>query len=332
LEDEVIKDLVTVVTKLIDEGSNIPMLSLTHGQPASPTTFGKEMAVFAARFSEEILLSSDVLCVGVKFGGATGNFNAHKVAYPDINWEEFADHFVEKIGTHVESFMLVRNNATTQISSYDSWARVFGSVRRINTILIGLCRDMWTYISRGIIVQQPKKGEVGSSVMPHKINPIDFENAEGNLEFANALLEFFERKLPISRMQRDLTDSTVARNVGMVLAYCYMAYQSLLKGLQKIKINEAKMAEELIQHPEVITEAIQTILRREGDSNAYNKLKDLARRENGITMEELHSFVDSLDIGDSIKDEIKRITPLNYVGYAPEIAQFFLKVDSEEDN
>jgi adenylosuccinate lyase len=271
---------------------------------------------------------SEMFCVypftlEMKFSGATGNMNAHKVAYPHIDWKMFTAEFVESLG-ELEEFKDVPcefslNEWTTQIDSYDSHARWFNTIKQYNMICIDFCRDVWTYISNGLIIQTPKKEEVGSSTMPHKINPIDFENAEGNLLFANAMLEFYASKLPVSRLQRDLSDSTVVRNIGMTFAYCLIGYSSLVKGLGKIKPNTEAIARELEAHPEVVTEAYQTILRREGMLDAYDALKSISRLEGGVTMETLHVFVDTLLVKDEVKAEMKAITPANYTGYAGEI-------------
>lgn len=286
---------------------DIPMLAHTHGQPASPTRLGKEIYVFVERLEQQIVLLQQVP-YAAKFGGATGNFNAHHAAYPKVDWKAFGKKFVEQVlGLH-HSF------PTTQIEHYDHLAATFDAMKRINTILIDFARDVWQYISMGYFKQQIKTGEIGSSAMPHKVNPIDFENAEGNLGFANAILEHLSAKLPISRLQRDLTDSTVLRNVGLPFGYTLIALQSLLKGLDKISVNEAKIEEHLGQNWIVIAEAIQTILRREHYPMAYEALKTLTRTNDTITKQTLHQFIDQLIINETIKQELKQITPFNYTG------------------
>jgi adenylosuccinate lyase len=285
----------------------IPMLAHTHGQPASPTRLGKEIDVYSERLSMQLMEIEDVRFYA-KFGGAVGNFNAHHAAYPDINWFIFANEFVnEKLG-------LMRSWTTTQIEHYDYLAAFFDSLKRINTILIDLNRDFWMYISMEYFTQQVKKGEVGSSAMPHKVNPIDFENSEGNLGVANALFEHFSAKLPVSRLQRDLTDSTVLRNIGVPMAHTVIALKSLMKGLDKVVVNETKITKDLDQNWAVIAEAIQTILRRECYPKPYEALKDLTRNNEKITKEKLHKFIDKLKIQDKVKKELKAITPFNYTG------------------
>ena len=287
--------------------ADIPMLARTHGQPASPTRLGKEILVFIERIEQQVKLLQNVP-YAAKFGGATGNFNAHKVAYPNIDWKAFGTHFVEKVlGLH-HSF------PTTQIEHYDHIAAIFDAQKRINTILIDFNRDIWTYISMDYFKQKIKKGEVGSSAMPHKVNPIDFENSEGNLGIANAIFEHLSAKLPISRLQRDLTDSTVLRNVGVPFAHTIIAFTSTLKGLNKLLINEAKFAEDLENHWAVVAEAIQTILRREAYPNPYEALKGLTRTNEKITQKSMADFIDSLDVSSEIKTELKAITPSNYTG------------------
>ncbi|WP_298370828.1 adenylosuccinate lyase [uncultured Lutibacter sp.] len=287
--------------------ADIPMLARTHGQPASPTRLGKEILVFIERIEQQVKLLQNVP-YAAKFGGATGNFNAHKVAYPSIDWKAFGTHFVEKVlGLH-HSF------PTTQIEHYDHIAAIFDAQKRINTILIDFNRDIWTYISMDYFKQKIKKGEVGSSAMPHKVNPIDFENSEGNLGIANAIFEHLSAKLPISRLQRDLTDSTVLRNVGVPFAHTIIAFTSTLKGLNKLLINEAKFAEDLENHWAVVAEAIQTILRREAYPNPYEALKGLTRTNEKITQKSMADFIDSLDVSSEIKTELKAITPSNYTG------------------
>lgn len=289
---------------------DVPMLARTHGQPASPTTLGKELHVFNDRLEQQINLLRAVPFSG-KFGGATGNFNAHHVAYPDIDWVDFANAFLRtKLG-------LERQLVTTQIAQYDNLSAYFDGMKRINTILFDLCRDMWSYISMEYFKQKIKEGEVGSSAMPHKVNPIDFENAEGNLGVANAIFEHLSAKLPVSRLQRDLTDSTVTRNVGVPVAHSIISYKSLLKGLDKIILNEAKLNEDLENNWAVVAEAIQTILRRESYSDPYGALKNLTRTGEKVTKESLHEFIDSLEMGEEIKAEMKEVTPQNYTGISP---------------
>lgn len=293
--------------ELIRSWNQIPMLARTHGQPASPTRLGKEIKVFHERLKVQ-MKQLETIPFSSKFGGATGNFNAQQVAYPNINWVTFANVFViKKLG-------LVRTQTTTQIEHYDNLAAFFDNLKRINTILIDLNRDFWMYISMEYFTQQIKKGEVGSSAMPHKVNPIDFENSEGNLGLANALYEHFSAKLPVSRLQRDLTDSTVLRNIGVPIAHTVIALKSLMKGLDKIVVNEDKITKDLDQNWAVIAEAIQTILRREGYPKPYEALKDLTRNNEKITKEKLHKFIDKLKIQDKVKKELKAITPFNYTG------------------
>ena len=286
---------------------DVPMLARTHGQPASPTRLGKEIFVFIERIEQQVKQLQNIP-YAAKFGGATGNFNAHKVAYPTIDWKAFGTRFVEKVlGLH-HSF------PTTQIEHYDHLAGIFDAQKRINTILIDLNRDVWTYISMDYFKQKIKKGEVGSSAMPHKVNPIDFENSEGNLGMANAIFEHLSAKLPISRLQRDLTDSTVLRNVGVPFAHTIIGFTSTLKGLKKLLINKEKFAEDLENHWAVVAEAIQTILRREAYPNPYEALKGLTRTNEKITQKSMADFIDSLDISNEIKTELKAITPSNYTG------------------
>lgn len=289
--------------------ANVPMLARTHGQAASPTTLGKEILVFYNRLSKQ-LFQLERISHSAKFGGATGNFNAHILAYPHINWSDFADKFVNDI------LGLQRTSVTTQIEPYDDFAALCHCWARINTILIDFARDIWTYISFDYFKQEVKAGEVGSSAMPHKVNPIDFENAEGNLGVANALLYHFAEKLPISRMQRDLTDSTVLRNVGVPFAHILIALKSLLKGLNKLKLNEAKIELDLVNNWAVVSEGIQTILRREGIEDAYEQLKDLTRGATGINKESIEAFIEILPVNDAIKAELKQLTPMNYTGNA----------------
>ena len=286
---------------------DIPLLARTHGQPASPTRLGKEIMVYVERLEEQIQLFSYIPFTG-KFGGATGNFNAHVAAFPKFNWIKFADEFcASKLG-------LQRQRYTTQIEHYDTLAAHFDAIKRINTIFIDLCRDLWTYISMEYFKQRTKKGEVGSSAMPHKVNPIDFENAEGNLGIANALWEHLSAKLPISRLQRDLTDSTVLRNIGVPFAHTIIAMKSLDKGLDKLVLNESKLKDDLDQNWAVVAEAIQTILRRENYPNPYEALSDLTRGNNKIDKKTIHQFINRLKISASLKKELKAITPFNYTG------------------
>ncbi|MCB0426311.1 MAG: adenylosuccinate lyase [Mangrovimonas sp.] len=298
--------LLDKLKELSQEWANIPMLARTHGQPASPTRLGKEFEVFVVRLEEQFNLLNDVPSAA-KFGGATGNFNAHKVAYPDIDWKAFGNQFVKSLG-------LQHSFPTTQIEHYDHMAALFDSLKRINTILIDLDRDIWTYVSMDYFKQKIKAGEVGSSAMPHKVNPIDFENSEGNLGIANALFEHLAAKLPISRLQRDLTDSTVLRNVGVPLAHTLIGFTSTLKGLNKLLLNKEKFNEDLENNWAVVAEAIQTILRREGYPNPYEALKGLTRTNEGITRTTIASFIDTLQVSDTIKAELKQITPSNYTG------------------
>ncbi|MBR9756582.1 MAG: adenylosuccinate lyase [Algicola sp.] len=293
--------------ELTQEWANVPMLARTHGQPASPTRLGKEIDVFVTRLEEQFNLLNDIPSAA-KFGGATGNYNAHKVAYPDIDWKAFGTKFVqEKLGLH-HSF------PTTQIEHYDHMAALFDGLKRINTILIDLDRDIWTYVAMDYFKQKIKKGEVGSSAMPHKVNPIDFENSEGNLGIANAIFEHLAAKLPISRLQRDLTDSTVLRNVGVPFAHTIIGLKSTLKGLNKLLLNKAKFAEDLENNWAVVAEAIQTILRREGYPNPYEALKGLTRTNEKITQDSISKFIDTLEVSEAIKNELKAITPSNYTG------------------
>ena len=302
-----LEQLLSKLKALVAEWKNIPLLARTHGQPASPTRLGKEFEVFVVRIEEQLKMLKAVP-YAAKFGGATGNYNAHKVAYPMIDWKTFGTHFVENIlGLH-HSF------PTTQIEHYDHLAALFDAQKRINTILIDLNRDIWTYISMDYFKQQIKAGEVGSSAMPHKVNPIDFENSEGNLGIANALLEHLSAKLPISRLQRDLTDSTVLRNVGVPFGHTLIALRSTLKGLNKLLLNEDKIRQDLQDHWAVVAEAIQTILRREGYPSPYETLKGLTRTNAAITAETIAQFIDTLQVSEVVKAELKAITPENYTG------------------
>tara|TARA_B110000003_G_C16611214_1_gene519533 strand:+ start:362 stop:1705 length:1344 start_codon:yes stop_codon:yes gene_type:complete len=300
-------ELKNKLTSLATGWADIPMLARTHGQPASPTRLGKEIDVFVVRIEEQFELLNDIKNAA-KFGGATGNFNAHKIAYPLIDWKDFAQKFVnDKLGLH-HSF------PTTQIEHYDHMAALFDCLKRINTIIIDLDRDVWTYVSMDYFKQKIKKGEVGSSAMPHKVNPIDFENSEGNLGIANALFEHLSAKLPVSRLQRDLTDSTVLRNVGVPFGHTLIAFQSTLKGLNKLLLNEGKFAEDLENNWAVVAEAIQTILRREAYPNAYEALKGLTRTNSVINAESIAAFIETLEVSESIKQEMRVITPSNYTG------------------
>jgi len=302
--------IIEALRRLAEQWKDIPMLARTHGQPASPTLLGKEIQVFVSRLSNQLQLIREIPFSG-KFGGATGNLNAHYVAFPDIDWDKFARHFLE------ESLGLKRQHPTTQIEHYDNLAAFFDGLSRINTILTDLNRDMWSYISMDYFKQKIKEGEVGSSAMPHKVNPIDFENSEGNLGFANAIFGHLSSKLPISRLQRDLTDSTVSRNIGVPIAHTLIAWQSLLKGLDKLVLNPDKIHADLDDNWAVVAEAIQTILRRENFPNPYEALKDLTRKNTKINKEEIHQFIDSLGITDQLKNELKQITPFNYTGRGP---------------
>ena len=302
-----LEQLLSKLRSLVVQWKEVPLLARTHGQPASPTRLGKEFEVFVVRIEQQ-LQTLIAVPYAAKFGGATGNYNAHKVAYPNIDWKAFGTRFVEEILVLHHSF------PTTQIEHYDHLAALFDALKRINTILIDLNRDIWTYISMDYFKQQIKAGEVGSSAMPHKVNPIDFENSEGNLGIANALLEHLSAKLPISRLQRDLTDSTVLRNVGVPFGHILIALQSTLKGLNKLLLNEDKIRQDLQDHWAVVAEAIQTILRREGYPNPYEALKALTRTNTTITAETISSFIDTLEVSEDVKAELKVITPENYTG------------------
>lgn len=302
-----LEQLLGKLRSLVVQWKEVPLLARTHGQPASPTRLGKEFEVFVVRMEQQ-LQTLIAVPYAAKFGGATGNYNAHKVAYPNIDWKAFGTRFVEEILVLHHSF------PTTQIEHYDHLAALFDALKRINTILIDLNRDIWTYISMDYFKQQIKAGEVGSSAMPHKVNPIDFENSEGNLGIANALLEHLSAKLPISRLQRDLTDSTVLRNVGVPFGHILIALQSTLKGLNKLLLNEDKIRQDLQDHWAVVAEAIQTILRREGYPNPYEALKALTRTNTAITAETISNFIDTLEVSEDIKAELKVITPENYTG------------------
>lgn len=300
-------EVLNKIEVLAKEWEAVPMLARTHGQPASPTRLGKEIFVFAIRLKEQFRLLKDIP-YAAKFGGATGNFNAHKVAYPNLDWKDFGRKFVqEKLGLH-HSF------PTTQIEHYDHIAALFDGLKRINTIIIDLDRDFWTYVSMDYFKQKIKAGEVGSSAMPHKVNPIDFENSEGNLGIANAIFEHLSAKLPVSRLQRDLTDSTVLRNVGVPFGHTLIAFQSTLKGLDKLLLNAEKFEKDLENNWAVVAEAIQTILRREAYPDPYEALKGLTRTNEKITQRSISDFIDSLQVSDTIKQELKQITPSNYTG------------------
>ena len=302
-----VEELIAQLQQYADDWKDVPMLAKTHGQPASPTRLGKEVMVFVYRLTEQLNLLK-ACKMTAKFGGATGNFNAHHVAYPSYDWRAFGNQFVsEKLG-------LQREQYTTQISNYDCLGAIFDAIRRINTIIIDLDRDFWMYISMDYFKQKIKAGEVGSSAMPHKVNPIDFENSEGNLGIANAILDFLAQKLPVSRLQRDLTDSTVLRNVGVPLGHGMIAMQSTLKGLRKLILNEEKLAEDLENTWAVVAEAIQTILRRESYPHPYEALKALTRTNKKMTKETIHEFIQTLNVNDDIKKELMNITPSNYTG------------------
>ena len=302
-----LEELIEQLHDYAEQWKNIPMLAKTHGQPASPTRLGKEVMVYVYRLEEQLRSLKDTP-VTAKFGGATGNFNAHHVAYPDYDWREFGNRFVsEKLG-------LEREQYTTQISNYDWLGAIFDAMRRINTIVIDLDRDFWMYISMDYFKQKIKAGEVGSSAMPHKVNPIDYENSEGNLGIANAVLQFLAAKLPVSRLQRDLTDSTVLRNVGVPMGHALIAFQSTLKGLRKLILNEEKLRQDLDNTWAVVAEAIQTILRREGYPNPYETLKALTRTNEGITAATIARFIDTLEVSDAVKEELRAITPSTYTG------------------
>jgi adenylosuccinate lyase len=309
-ENVYLPGLVSVIAKLKElamEWKDIPMLARTHGQPASPTRLGKEILVFVERLEEQMRLLFNVP-FAAKFGGATGNYNAHKVAYPTTDWRKFGTDFVENsLGLH-HSF------PTTQIEHYDHFAAFFDALKRINTILIDLDRDIWTYVSMDYFKQKIKAGEIGSSAMPHKVNPIDFENSEGNLGIANAIFEHLSAKLPLSRLQRDLTDSTVLRNIGVPMGHTLIAFEATLKGLNKLLLNEDKFAEDLEKNWAVVAEAIQTILRREGYPNPYEALKDLTRTNTVINKEAIHNFIGTLKVTEEVRAELMQITPSNYLG------------------
>ena len=302
-----LSDVIGLLKSRSHEWKDIPLLARTHGQAASPTRMGKEIQVFIERIENQIELLNTIP-FSAKFGGATGNFNAHHVAFPEIEWKNFADNFTK------DALDLERQQTTTQIEHYDNLAALMDNISRINTILIDFSRDIWTYVSMDYFKQKIKKGEVGSSAMPHKVNPIDFENAEGNLGMANAVFGFLSSKLPISRLQRDLTDSTVLRNIGVPFAHTLIALASLNKGINKLLINEANIAADLEKNWAVVAEAIQTILRREGYPNPYEALKELTRTNSVINAESISNFIDTLNVNDTIKDKLKEISPSNYTG------------------
>ncbi len=305
--NEALEALIRAIDKLALQCKDIPMLARTHGQPASPTLLEKELYVFVERIKQQQRLCAQIP-LAAKFGGATGNMNAHYVAYPDYDWKDFARHFVKDIlGLH-------HSYPTTQIEHYDHLAALFDATKRLNTILIDFCRDVWQYISMDYFTQQVKEHEVGSSAMPHKVNPIDFENAEGNLGIANALFEHLSAKLPVSRLQRDLTDSTVLRNIGVPYAHTIIAYNSILKGIEKLNVNKMSIQHDLEQNWIVVSEAIQTILRREQYPKPYETLKALTRGKSRISSMDIHRFIDTLEVNDLIKAELKQITPFNYTG------------------
>lgn len=302
-----LQEVIDMLKKYAEDWADVPMLAKTHGQPASPTRLGKEVMVFVYRLEQQVKLLK-VTPVSAKFGGATGNFNAHHVAFPEYDWKAFGNKFVNEV------LGLSREEWTTQISNYDNMAAIFDGMKRIDTILIDLCRDFWQYVSMEYFKQKIKAGEVGSSAMPHKVNPIDFENAEGNLGMANAILTHLATKLPISRLQRDLTDSTVLRNVGVPMAHVEIAFKSLTKGLGKLLLNEKALFRDLDNCWAVVAEGIQTILRREGYPKPYEALKALTRTNEGITAESISNFIDTLQVSDAVKAELKAITPHNYTG------------------
>jgi len=303
-----LEELLSHLEERAQQWQGLPMLAKTHGQPASPTHLGKEIGVFAYRLRKQIE-ALDAVRISGKFGGATGNFNAHHVAYPDINWPEFASHFLER------RLGIQRESLTTQISNYDNLAALFDAMRRINTIILDLDRDMWMYISMEYFKQKIKEGEVGSSAMPHKVNPIDFENSEGNLGIANAVLGHLSTKLPVSRLQRDLTDSTVLRNIGVPIAHSLIAVASTLKGLNKLLLNREAIDRDLDSMWSVVAEGIQTILRREGYPHPYETLKQLTRTNEAVTAESIAAFIDTLDVSDKVREELHRLSPHTYTGY-----------------
>lgn len=302
-----IQKLVTLLNTLTDQWKDVAMLARTHGQPASPTRLGKEIHVFAERISKQLELLR-AIPHSAKFGGATGNFNAHHIAYPDVDWKKFGDDFVQK------NLGLSRSHPTTQIEHYDNLAAIFDALKRINTILIDFSRDVWQYVSMNYFKQKIKAGEVGSSAMPHKVNPIDFENAEGNLGFANAIFEHLSAKLPISRLQRDLTDSTVLRNLGIPLAHTFIALTSLEKGIGKLELNKVAIDKDLEDNWAVVAEAIQTVLRKENYPNPYEALKSLTRKNEKVTKKDFEEFINTLNVSESVKARLRAITPFTYTG------------------
>ena len=302
-----LKSIVSILKSKSDEWEKVSLLARTHGQAASPTRMGKEINVFVERIDEQLKLLNNIP-FSAKFGGATGNFNAHHVAYKNIDWKEFADRFINDV------FEMKRQQTTTQIEHYDHLAALMHNMCRINTILIDLCKDIWTYISLNYFNQKIKEGEVGSSAMPHKVNPIDFENSEGNLGIANSIFEFLAKKLPVSRLQRDLTDSTVLRNIGVPFAHTIIAFLAIKKGFNKLLINEQKIITDLEENWAVVAEGIQTILRREGHPNPYETLKDLTRKNSKIDADSIKHFIENLNIDENVKKELKNITPFNYTG------------------
>jgi adenylosuccinate lyase len=301
------EEVLNALDVLVQKWADVPMLARTHGQPASPTRLGKELAVFSVRIKEQLKMMKHIP-FAAKFGGATGNFNAHYAAYPVIDWHTFADDFVN------DTLGLKRSFPTTQIEHYDYLASFFDNMKRINTIMTDFCRDIWLYISMDYFTQKIKKGEVGSSAMPHKVNPIDFENAEGNLGMSSAIAVHLSEKLPVSRLQRDLTDSTVLRTTGLPFAYTLIAAKSILKGMDKLVLNQDKIMDDLDNNWVVVAEAIQNILRREGYPEPYETLKALTRTGKKINVTTLHNFIDGLDVSDMVKEELKNITPQNYLG------------------
>ena len=305
-----LEEVIAQLDEFANELKDISMLAKTHGQPASPTRLGKELKVFVERLNKQLALLKGVPC-SAKFGGATGNFNAHHVAYPQIDWIDFGNRFVN------DTLKLDREQVTTQISNYDNLAAIFDNLKRINTILIDFSRDMWTYVMMEYFKQKIKKGEIGSSAMPHKVNPIDFENAEGNLGLANAIFEHLSSKLPVSRLQRDLTDSTVLRNIGVPIAHTVIALKSLQKGLGKMLLNESAIHNDLEKNWSVVAEGIQTILRREAYPNPYEALKELTRTNTEVNAQSIARFIDSLNVSDAVKEELRAITPQSYTGVLP---------------
>ncbi len=317
-----VERIIIILKMFTTKYSDLPMLSRTHGQSATPTTFGKEMKVFQVRLEKQISKLKSIK-IEAKLNGATGNWSAHTSAYPKVDWMKFSNNFINqfnKVGSNSRIIKLVNNSYTTQIETHDSYIEVFDTLKRVNSILLDFSQDMWRYISDNWIIQIPKSGEVGSSTMPHKINPIDFENSEGNLGIANALFEFFARKLPISRLQRDLSDSTVERAFGTAFGHSYLGYTSLLKGLSKISINENKIKEDLLDHSEVVAEAIQTVLRSLDYPIPYEALKELTRGKK-VTMDDFQIFIDNLKVSSKVKSELKKFTPLTYTGLASKIAK-----------